>query len=248
MTTTLEREVKLRFAAPAEARAAMLATGATPFRARRLQEDCLLDTADGRLRGRRSILRVRMECGKSLITFKGPAQPSVMKLREELETLGRRRSDADSHPRRARLRRRGSGTRSTARSSRSTTSSSRSTRRRSARSSRSKEANAASPPWRRRSAAQPTDYVLDSYRGLFARLLRRSTVCRPADMLVLNDRPVAEATGGKPPRAGPDGRARHPAAPADRSSAPSRRFRSPASRWSAASSRGCRRTASPISC
>ena len=87
MTVMLEREIKLQFGTAAEARAAILATGATPFRARRLQEDNLLDTADGTLRRRRSILRVRMECGKSLITFKGPSQPSAMKLREELETI-----------------------------------------------------------------------------------------------------------------------------------------------------------------
>jgi adenylate cyclase class 2 len=88
MTTTLEREIKLRFATPDDARAAILAAGATPFRARRFQEDCLLDAPDGRLRGRRSILRIRMECGKSLITFKGPVQqPSTVKVREELETL-----------------------------------------------------------------------------------------------------------------------------------------------------------------
>ena len=87
MTTTLEREIKLRFVTPDDARAAILAAGATPFRSRRLQEDCLLDTPDGRLRGRRSILRIRMECGKSFITFKGPVQPSHMKVREELETV-----------------------------------------------------------------------------------------------------------------------------------------------------------------
>jgi adenylate cyclase class 2 len=88
MTTTLEREIKLRFATPADARAAILAAGATPFKARRLQEDSLLDTPDGRLRGKRSILRIRMECGKSLITFKGPVQPAAVKVREELETVG----------------------------------------------------------------------------------------------------------------------------------------------------------------
>jgi adenylate cyclase class 2 len=87
MTVMLEREIKLQFGTASEARAAILATGATPFRARRLQEDNLLDTADGMLRRRRSILRVRMECGKSLITFKGPIQPSPMKLRDELETI-----------------------------------------------------------------------------------------------------------------------------------------------------------------
>ena len=62
------------------------AAGGTPFRGRRLQDDYLLDTPTRRLRRRRSALRVRMESGKSLLTFKGPVQPSTMKLREELET------------------------------------------------------------------------------------------------------------------------------------------------------------------
>ena len=87
MAAILEREVKLRFASPEEARAAVLATGATPMRGRRLQEDCLLDTADEVLRLRRSVLRVRMESGKSLLTFKGPVQLGPMKARDELETV-----------------------------------------------------------------------------------------------------------------------------------------------------------------
>jgi adenylate cyclase class 2 len=87
MTTTLEREIKLRFGDAAEARSAVLATGATPIKGRRLQEDCLLDTPDASLQRRRALLRVRMECGKSVLTFKGPVQPSPMKLREELETV-----------------------------------------------------------------------------------------------------------------------------------------------------------------
>jgi len=87
MTATLEREVKLRFDDAASARAAVLAAGATPLRCRRLQEDCLLDTADEALRRRRCVLRIRLESGKSLITFKGPVQPSLMKVREELETV-----------------------------------------------------------------------------------------------------------------------------------------------------------------
>jgi len=87
MSRTLEREIKLRFAEVAEARAAVLAAGATPFRGRRLQEDCLLDTADEMLRRRRCVLRIRMESGKSFVTFKGPPQTAVMKVREELETL-----------------------------------------------------------------------------------------------------------------------------------------------------------------
>ena len=86
MAATLEREIKLRYDDPHAARAAVVAAGGTLVRGRRLQDDCLLDTADGFLRQRRSVLRVRRESGASLLTFKGPVQPSVMKLREELET------------------------------------------------------------------------------------------------------------------------------------------------------------------
>ena len=87
MAATLEREIKLHFDDPEAARAAVLAAGGTPVRGRRLQEDCLLDTADELLRRRRSVLRVRVESGRSFLTFKGPVQPSVTKLREELETV-----------------------------------------------------------------------------------------------------------------------------------------------------------------
>src|SRR6185369_10910485 len=83
----MEREIKLRVDNAEVARAAVAAAGATPLRGRRLQEDCLLDTADELLRRQRSVLRIRMEAGKSLLTFKGPVQPSSMKLREELETV-----------------------------------------------------------------------------------------------------------------------------------------------------------------
>ena len=82
----LEREIKLQFESVEAARAAVARTGATPIRPRRLQEDSLLDTADDELRRRRCVLRVRMEAGKSFLTFKGPVQPAMAKLREELET------------------------------------------------------------------------------------------------------------------------------------------------------------------
>jgi adenylate cyclase class 2 len=65
----------------------VLAAGATPLHGRRLQEDALLDTADDALRTRACALRIRMENGKSRITFKGPVQSSAMKLRDEFETL-----------------------------------------------------------------------------------------------------------------------------------------------------------------
>ena len=65
----------------------MIAAGATPLLGRRLQEDALLDTGDGQLRQRQCVLRVRVECGKSRLTFKGPVQPGILKIREELETV-----------------------------------------------------------------------------------------------------------------------------------------------------------------
>ena len=83
----IEREVKLRFESPEQARAAILAAGATALRSRRLQEDALLDTDDEELRRRRCVLRIRTEPGKSLLTFKGPVQPGTMKIREEYETV-----------------------------------------------------------------------------------------------------------------------------------------------------------------
>lgn len=86
-TMTLEREIKLRFDTAEQAREAVLAAGCTPLLGRRLQDDSLLDTADEQLRLKRCVLRVRVENGKSRLTFKGPVQPSVMKLREELETV-----------------------------------------------------------------------------------------------------------------------------------------------------------------
>jgi len=85
--TPLEREIKLRFGSAEEAREAVLSAGCTPLLGRRLQGDALLDADDERLRRRRCVLRVRVENGKSRVTFKGPVQPSAMKLREEQETL-----------------------------------------------------------------------------------------------------------------------------------------------------------------
>ena len=70
-----------------EARAKVLALGATVLRGRRLQEDCLLDTEDEQLRRARSVLRVRSDGGRSLLTFKGPPQAGSMKVREEHETV-----------------------------------------------------------------------------------------------------------------------------------------------------------------
>jgi adenylate cyclase class 2 len=86
-TTPIEREIKLKYDTAEEARALIVALGATPLHGRRLQEDALLDTDDEQLRRRRCVLRVRTENGKSRLTFKGPVQPAQMKVRDEVETL-----------------------------------------------------------------------------------------------------------------------------------------------------------------
>lgn len=86
-TTTFEREVKLRFSSADEARRAVLAAGVTPLLGRRLQEDALLDTNDAQLGSKGCTLRVRFENGHSRLTFKGPVQASIVKVREELETI-----------------------------------------------------------------------------------------------------------------------------------------------------------------
>lgn len=86
-TETVEREIKLIYETAEAARAAIEAAGATPLRGRRLQEDALLDADDESLRRRGCALRIRSENGKSRITFKGPIQESVMKLRDEFETV-----------------------------------------------------------------------------------------------------------------------------------------------------------------
>ncbi|MCL4814508.1 MAG: class IV adenylate cyclase [Vicinamibacteraceae bacterium] len=86
-TNDIEREVKLAFPSLDAARQAVATLGATPLRGRRLQDDALLDSADGALRARGSVLRVRDEAGQNHLTYKGPVQPGVVKVREELETV-----------------------------------------------------------------------------------------------------------------------------------------------------------------
>ena len=92
MSERIEREIKLSFDSADAAREAVACVGAVPLRARRLQDDRLLDTAAGRLRADWCTLRVRIETpaggGESaaVLTFKGPPRPDVMKVREELET------------------------------------------------------------------------------------------------------------------------------------------------------------------
>jgi adenylate cyclase, class 2 len=86
MSTPLEREIKLRFESPEAARVAVAASGAIPLRARRLQSDALFDSEQRVLSARSQVLRVRIEAGRSYVTFKSPAEHPTLKLREEIET------------------------------------------------------------------------------------------------------------------------------------------------------------------
>lgn len=82
----LEREIKLRFESADAARQALVGIGAAPFRARRLQDDRLLDDASASLMRRGCALRLRQDGTDAHLTFKGPVVPGIMKTREELET------------------------------------------------------------------------------------------------------------------------------------------------------------------
>ncbi len=87
MSIPIEREIRLRFESLDTARIAVHKVGATALRSRRLQDDRLVDWADGRLRESRCVLRIRKEDGAVTLTFKGPPKLAVMKVREELETV-----------------------------------------------------------------------------------------------------------------------------------------------------------------
>ena len=87
MAGPVEREIKLRYDHAADARAAVLASGAVPAHGRRLQDDRLFDTEDQSLVRERSTLRVRTDGTRAILTFKGPVQPGPVKIREELETI-----------------------------------------------------------------------------------------------------------------------------------------------------------------
>jgi adenylate cyclase, class 2 len=87
----LEREIKLRFPTAAAARAAVVALGAVPAHARRLQDDSLYDTPDETLRQKGCVVRIRTERWSNgpdttTLTLKGPVQPGEMKIRDEHET------------------------------------------------------------------------------------------------------------------------------------------------------------------
>lgn len=83
----VEQEIKLPFDSVSGAREAVLAAGSILATPRRLIDDRLFDTADGRLGRMGSALRVRRDGDRAFVTVKGPVQPGPHKSREELETV-----------------------------------------------------------------------------------------------------------------------------------------------------------------
>jgi len=82
----LEQEVKLVFESVEAARRAVLNAGGRLVVSRRLLVDTLFDTPDQRLRQGRCALRLRRDEAATILTFKGPIQPGIVKSREEIET------------------------------------------------------------------------------------------------------------------------------------------------------------------
>ena len=86
MGADFEQEVKLAFESVEAARRAVTTAGGRLVVSRRLLRDALFDTADRQLRQRGCGFRIRRDDGRTILTFKGPILPGVVKCREEIET------------------------------------------------------------------------------------------------------------------------------------------------------------------
>jgi adenylate cyclase, class 2 len=87
MTASLETEIKLPVQNALAIRRRLKGLGFSVVRARQFESNRLYDFTDLRLRKSRRLLRLRLEGGKNLVTFKGTPIPSrIYKVRGEIET------------------------------------------------------------------------------------------------------------------------------------------------------------------
>jgi adenylate cyclase, class 2 len=87
MAALRETEVKLPVSNLRTIRRRLKSLGFRVERARRLESNWLFDFADSRLRSSHCLLRLRVENGQALVTFKGaPLASRVYKVRREIET------------------------------------------------------------------------------------------------------------------------------------------------------------------
>ena len=82
----LEHEIKLQFADVSAARQAVLSIGGQLVEPRRLIDDQLFDSADGRMAKQGTSLRLRRDGARVQMTVKGPVLAGPVKTREEFET------------------------------------------------------------------------------------------------------------------------------------------------------------------
>jgi adenylate cyclase class 2 len=81
-----ETEIKLRVVSPEKAREALASLGARLCRARHFEDNVLFDDAAGRLRGSGRVIRLRRTPAAAIATYKGPGSVAAgVRSREEIE-------------------------------------------------------------------------------------------------------------------------------------------------------------------
>ena len=83
----VETEIKLRIANAAAGRDAIARVGAVPETGRLFEANMVYDTANGEIRGRGELLRLREVGDRCVLTWKGPGSGGKHKSRQETELL-----------------------------------------------------------------------------------------------------------------------------------------------------------------
>jgi adenylate cyclase class 2 len=81
-----EVEIKLPLKSAEEGRARLEQAGFSAEGKRQFEANSVLDQPDGSLRMEKCLLRMREFAGDSILTYKGPPEEGVHKVREEIET------------------------------------------------------------------------------------------------------------------------------------------------------------------